>query len=128
MKRIVVSALMMLMLGACPISTTGPKTEVLIPEGEPVAVELASGTVRQGELLNVTDTELILQEQDRLVAVPLTTVSEVRVTRYHRVVVRGWGDKLFLFSRYPQGLSDIQWQDLLKAAGQNDFVRPDSQK
>lgn len=34
-------------------------------------------------------------------------------------------ERLRLFARYPQGLTDAQWQELLRARGQEDFiVRP----
>lgn len=105
------------------MSVLGPK-EPLIPEGEPVCVFLASGSISEGELLSITNAELILLEHGRLIAVRLSEMSKVYVTRYEIDVTGKWMEKLALYCRYPQGLSDDQWQLLLREAGQSVFARP----
>jgi hypothetical protein len=123
MKRRLLLAAIIPLLAACTVSVIGPK-QVLIPDGETVAVTLASGATREGELLAVTGTELILNEQGRLVAVGLPALSKVLVVRYEKTVDGEWTEKLSLFCRYPQGLAEEQWHQLLTGAGQGDFVRP----
>lgn len=125
MKRRLLLAAVIPVLAACTVSVVGPK-QVLIPDGETVAVTLAYGATREGELLAVTDTELILNEQGRLVAVGLPTLHKVLVVRYENTVDGEWKEKLSLYCRYPQGLAEEQWHQLLTRAGQVDFVRPAS--
>jgi hypothetical protein len=110
-------------LAACwTVSVEGPK-QVLIPEGEPVVATLTSDSVREGELLAVTNTELILKERGRLMAVSLPAVRKVFVKRYEISVADDWIEKLTLYCRYPQGLSGEQWRLLLRESGQEDFMR-----
>jgi hypothetical protein len=125
MKRRLLLAAVIPVLAACTVSVIGPK-QVLIPDGETVAVTLAYGATREGELLAVTGTELILNEQGRLVAVGLPTLHKVLVVRYENTVDGEWTEKLSLYCRYPQGLAEEQWHQLLTEAGQGDFVRPAS--
>jgi hypothetical protein len=125
MKRRLLLAAVIPVLAACTVSVIGPK-QVLIPDGETVAVTLAYGATREGELLAVTGTELILNEQGRLVAVGLPALSKVLVVRYENTVDGEWTEKLSLYCRYPQGLAEEQWHQLLTEAGQGDFVRPAS--
>ena len=125
MKQRLLLAAVIPVLAACTVSVIGPK-QVLIPDGETVAVTLAYGATREGELLAVTGTELILNEQGRLVAVGLPALSKVLVVRYENTVDGEWTEKLSLYCRYPQGLAEEQWHQLLTEAGQGDFVRPAS--
>ena len=125
MRRRLFFAVVITVLAACTVSVIGPK-QVLIPDGEAVAVTLASGATKEGELLAVTGAELILKEQERLVAVGLPTLRKVLVVRYENTVDGEWTEKLSLYCRYPQGLAEEQWQQLLTGAGQGDFVRPAS--
>jgi len=123
MRRILFFVAIILVLAACwTVSVEGPR-QVLIPDGERVKVSLASGVVREGELLAVTAMELVLQEHGRLMAVGIPTVRNVLIIRYEVTVTDEWKEKLSLYSRYPQGLSGEQWQRLLREAGQKDFVR-----
>jgi hypothetical protein len=123
MKRALLFALVIPVLAACTVSVIGPK-QILIPDGETVAVTMTSGTTREGELLAVTDTNLILKEQGILVALGLPALKKVLVTRYESTVEGGWREQLSLYSRYPQGVSDEQWHRLLEEAGQQDFDQP----
>jgi len=123
MKRALLLALVIPVLAACTVSVIGPK-QILTPDGETVAVTTASDTTQEGELLAVTDTKLILKEQGKLVALGFPMVKKVLVTRYERIVEGKWREQLALYSRYPQGLSDEQWHQLLAEAGQEDFDRP----
>lgn len=122
-KKLSFAAIIPLLTVCCTMSVLGPK-EPLIPEGEPVYVSLASGSISEGELLSITNAELILLEQGGLIAVRLSEVRKVYVTRYEIAVTGKWREKLALYCRYPQGLSDEQWQLLLREAGQSVFARP----
>jgi hypothetical protein len=123
MKRALLSAVAISVLAACTVSVIGPK-QILTPDGETIAVTMTSGTTQEGELLAVTDTKLILKEQGKLVALGFPMLKKVLVTRYERTVEGEWREQLSLYSRYPQGLADEQWHQLLAEAGQQDFDRP----
>ena len=112
-------AIMPLLAACLTMSVQGPK-QVLIPEGEPVQMSLASGVTREGELLAVTATELIFKAHDRILAVDLPSLRRVFVTRYETAVTGDWVKELTLYCRYPQGLSDEQLQRLLREAGQEE--------
>ncbi len=124
MRRTRCATAMILLLGACSVSVTGPR-EVLTERGEPVVVALRSDATLEGELLAVGDAELILKEQQTLVAVAMPMVREVSVVRYELTVSENLQKTLSLYSRYPQGLSDEQWRLLLREAGQEGFARID---
>ena len=57
-------------------------------------------------------------------AVGLSAVRSVLLTRYEVTANGNLKEKLSLYCRYPQGLNDEQWQKLLKEAGQTEFARP----
>lgn len=123
MRKMLLMLTIMPLLAACwTMSVQGPK-QVLIPEGEPVKIFLTSGETREGELLAVTATKLIFKAHDRILAVDLPSVQRVFVTRYETAVTGEWVKKLTLYCRYPQGLSDEQWQRLLRGAGQEEIER-----
>lgn len=124
MRRVLCATATMLFLGACTVSVTGPK-EVLMAGGEPVTVALRSEATLEGELLAVRDTDLVLKEQQTLVAVAIPAVRDVSVVRYELTVREHLKETLSLYSRYPQGLSDEQWRLLLREAGQDEFARID---
>jgi len=48
---------------------------------------------------------------------------QVLLSRYSLSLSGDWQNKLPLYSRYPQGLTDGQRRQLLAEAGQNDFLR-----
>lgn len=125
MRRTLCFASMVLLLGACTVSVTGPE-EVLMAKGEPVVVALRSEATLEGELLAVSDSDLIVKEQQTLVAVTIAAVRDVSVVRYELTVGENLKETLSLYSRYPQGLSDEQWGLLLREAGQEGFARIDA--
>jgi hypothetical protein len=122
MRDVLLLFAIMPLVAACTMGVQGPK-QVLIPEGEPVKIFLASDETREGELLAVTATELILKAHGRILAVGLPSVRKVVLTRYETTVTGEWVKVLTLYCRYPQGLSDEQWQRLLREAGQEEIER-----
>jgi hypothetical protein len=109
-------------LAACTVSVDGP-SQALLPEGEPVAVALASGATVEGELLVITDKELFLKEGGRLKVLGLGAARSVLLKRYGLSFDADLKEKLTLHARYPQGLTEQQWQLLLKEAGQSELLR-----
>ena len=119
MRRVLYAAAVVLLLAACEAHVRGPENMALTPEGEPVVVTVAGGETREGELVEVAGTSLILKERGRYVGVDLSTVQRVQVTRYS-LSLDGSFSELPPYSRYPQGLTTEQRDRLLEESGQKD--------
>lgn len=123
MKQALLAVATTMTLASCTMSVAGP-ADPLGPMGEAVTITLASGALREGELLAITDADLVLKDASgALAAITLPLLKRVRVNRYEIYVGRRWREDLSLYCRYPQGLTERQWQQLLGQAGQKDFVR-----
>lgn len=90
------------------------------PEGETVKVASAPGRSLSGELLGMRGERLVVLSGGRLVELTLPADAEVEVEGYPAVKV-GEREKLRLYARYPQGLSDELWGELLRHQGQSSF-------
>jgi len=106
---------------SCTVSEKGPR-EVLKAEGESVRIELTGHRKFAAELLYLNDTSLyFLSEVVHRIA--LTEVVSVKVEGYglfnDHAVLR---DRLEPYCRYPKGLSDAQWRQLLDHYGQKELV------
>jgi hypothetical protein len=112
------SAVAIIALTGCYIHK-GP-TKVLKPEGETVTIETAGDPKVTGELLGLASERLILLRGERLLALPLGSFSSVKVEGYPTLTASD-REKLHLYARYPQGLSDDQWRQLLLERGQHEF-------
>lgn len=122
MRRVLYATAVVLLLAACEAHVRGPENAVLTPEGEPVVVTVAVGETREGELVEVAGTYLILKERGRYVGVDLSTVQRVQVTRYS-LSLDGSLSELPPYSRYPQGLTTEQRDRLLEESGQKDSTK-----
>lgn len=105
------------LLLSCTVSDKSPDL-VLKPEGEKVEVMFARGTMQQGELLCVDDTTIYLLIEKRVWSAPLSTVTTAYIKGYELKLSKDIAAKLKPYSRYPQGLSSAQWQQLLDHLGQ----------
>lgn len=122
MSRLLLAAILVAVLVSSCMVVVGPD-QALIPGGEPVQVSLRSGGTYDGELVAVTDTELIVSTAGRFAALEIAAIQSILVTRYEKTLTRSLAEKLPPYSRYPQGLSASQWDQLLRRAGQADFYR-----
>jgi len=111
---------MLALLLACGCSSTrGPSGSVLRPEGDEVLVTLASALQQRGELVMVTDSDVALLQAAALVQIPWPTISKVQAIDFKLMFKRKDIEKLKLHSRYPHGLSEAQWSELLRHYGQS---------
>ena len=100
------------LLLSCTMSDNSPLL-LLKPEGERVKISLSEGKDVLGELLSVTETTIYFDNQQHIYAVPINIVKEVLVEEYDINFKKEMQEKLKYFSRYPQGLSESQWEILL---------------
>lgn len=98
---------------------TGPKL-AFKPEGETVVIQNAQSARVRGEFLGLLGESLILMRDARLVRLPLGASTVVEIQGYG-VVRASRREKLVLYARYPQGLSEEQWRVLLQRHGQEEF-------
>ncbi|HWR96943.1 MAG TPA: hypothetical protein VN317_00825 [Candidatus Methanoperedens sp.] len=112
------------LLGGCSYHLRGPRRS-LKPEGETVTVAPAQGAAVTGEFLGVRGESLVLLRGGRLLAVPLAALARVEVEGYAAVKV-GKREKLLPYARYPQGLAEERWGELLRERGQQGFDAPAS--
>ena len=124
MRRALLAVVFTALLAACEVHVKGPEGVALFPEGEAVVVTLTSGETLQGELLEVTDSDVILNDHGRYVALGFAVLQQVQVKRYANTFDGSWIEKLTSYSRYPQGLTTAQRGRLLEGAGQKDFFTP----
>ena len=97
---------------SCTMSDNSPRL-LLKPEGERVTISLSEGKEVSGELLSVTETTIYIDNQQHIYAVAIDIVREVLVEGYDINIKKEIQEKLKYFSRYPQGLSESQWGNLL---------------
>lgn len=113
-----------LLIAAMPMAActfhSGPRQ--LTPEGEPVVARLVSGKTVEGQLLAITDLELLLKTKDGYGTIPRSELRRVTVTRYKTSFTGRW-DRLTLYCSYPQGLGVDQTRSLLQRAGQAEVIR-----
>lgn len=119
MKRALLAVIAAAALCGCVFHVRGPEV-VLKPEGERVSFKTAGGATVTGELLGIRAGSLVLLLDGRLAQVPLAPPFELEVAGYADIGV-GKREKLSLYARYPQGLSEGRWAELLRNAGQEAF-------
>jgi hypothetical protein len=117
--RVLAALLVAAVLGGCTRHYGGP-VRVLKPEGETVTLAPAKGFSVTGEFLGFRGDRLVVLSGGRLVEVTLPEDAEVKVEGYSSVE-RGERDKLRLYARYPQGLGQESWDELLRRQGQSSF-------
>lgn len=122
MKRLIVLSLFLVTISSCTVHVSGPENP-LIAKGEPVAVIPKTGGSVKGELVEVTEFNIITSDNGKLCLIPLSKIAKVKIERYKKTVKNNLKEELTLYSRYPQGLSDGQRQQLLKEAGQEGFFQ-----
>jgi hypothetical protein len=122
MKRSLAALLAVLALAGCRIHASGPERP-LKPEGESITIDLAKKVKISGEFLALRGESLVLLGDGLLLEVPLASFKRVAIKGYPAVTIKD-REKLLLYARYPQGLSDEQWRELLRQRGQEDFDQP----
>lgn len=122
MKQLILLSLSVITISACTVHVAGPENP-LIAKGEPVVVTPMTGDPVEGELLEVTESEIITSDNGKLFLIPWSKIVKVKIERYKKTVNNNWKEKLILYSRYPQGLSGGQRQQLLEDAGQENFFK-----
>lgn len=122
MKQLILLSLFLITISACTVHVAGPENP-LISNGEPVVVTLTTGSPTEGELLEVTGAEIITSDNGKLFLIPFSKIATVKIERYKKTIKNNLREELTLYSRYPQGLSDGQRQQLLREAGQDDFLQ-----
>ena len=90
------------------------------PGGETAKVTAAQGRALSGEFIGIRGDRLVLLTEGRFIELALPPDAEVRIESYAAIEVRE-RKKLLLHARYPQGLTDEQWAELLRAQGQSSF-------
>jgi hypothetical protein len=119
----VLLAFMCSLLISCTVSEKGPR-KVLKPEGEAVHIVLSDERRYSGELLCVTDTTIYLLSLPTILQLPLAAVRSVKVEGYGLVKGKDMAESLKPYSRYPNGLSEAQWRELLDHYGQKEISGP----
>jgi len=122
MKQLILLSLFLITFSACTVHVAGPENP-LISKGEPVVVTPMTGSPIEGELLEVTESEIITSDNGKLFLIPLSKIAKIKIVRYKKTVNSNWKENLILYSRYPQGLSEIQRHQLLEEAGQENFFK-----
>jgi len=107
---------------SCTVSDKSPKL-LLKPEGERVKISLSEGDDVMGELLSVNEMTIFVDIQHQIFAVPISLVKNVLVEEYDLNVKKEMHEKIKYFSRYPQGLSESQWRNLLDHYQQKELIR-----
>jgi hypothetical protein len=105
------------LLLSCTVSDKSPEI-VLKPEGEKVKIYLTANRdfekrTYAAELLCITETTIYFDTKNFIYAVPIDAVTLVEVEGYDLSIRDRMTEKLKPYSRYPQCLSESQWQDLL---------------
>lgn len=119
MRRALAAALALAASCGCVFHIQGPE-QVLKPEGEKITALTPAGASLGGEFLGLRGENLVLLRDRRLVEFPLAGLSRVEILGYPTVKVRE-REKLLFYARYPQGLGEELWAELLRERGQTAF-------
>lgn len=108
---------------ACTVSEKAP-TQILKPQGESVRIVLQDERKFSGELLSANGDGLVLIQENTILRLPLSVIESVKVEGYGSVSRTDLPRNLQPYCRYPNGLTDTQWRQVLDHHGQAETLVP----